>query len=238
VDRSPAAGGLQLLRRGARRAVGRGRLAAALVTARRPPVDDRPPPREDVRLVAVDPAQRTVLANLIQLYRHDMSEHRGYELDETGTYPYVHLDDYLSGPDRESWFIRVEGHLAGFVLTHRLPDGVWQVSEFFVVRPYRRRGVGRIALAKAFQLHDGRWTCFVDESNGISERMCVKAAVDAAGHEVKAGRGLSRTGIVGTVFRLSVPATPAPASTGCCAPAATATDVEPEPEEPGPLTCC
>jgi predicted acetyltransferase len=218
--------------------VGRGRLAAAVATARRAPANDRPPASEDVRLVAVDPAQRTVLGNLMQLYRHDMSEHRGYELDETGTYAYAYLDDYVTGPDRESWFIRVEGRLAGFVLTHRLPDGAWQISEFFVVRPYRRRGVGRIALAKAFQLHDGRWTCFVDESNEISERMCVKATADAAGPEVKARRGLSPTGFVGTVFRLSVPAASAPASGGCCAPAPMADDVEPEPEEQGPLTCC
>jgi predicted acetyltransferase len=238
MDRSPVAGGLQVLRRGARRAVGRGRLAAALAATRRPPVDDRPPVSEDVRLVAVEPAQRTVLANLIQLYRHDLSEHRGYELDETGTYAYAHLDDYLGGPDRESWFIRVEGRLAGFVLTHRLPDGVWQVSELFVARPYRRRGVGRIALAKAFRLHDGRWTCFVDETNGISERMCVKAATDAAGPQVKARRGLNPTGFVGTVFRLSVPAEPATASTGCCGPAPVVDEARAEPKEPGPLTCC
>jgi hypothetical protein len=93
--------------------VGRGRLAAAVASARRPSGGDRAPDPADVALVPVEPSARGVLANLFQLYRHDMSEFRSYELGEDGTYDYPSLDSYLRGGDREAWFIRVEGHLAG-----------------------------------------------------------------------------------------------------------------------------
>jgi predicted acetyltransferase len=206
VERSPVAGGLEVLRRQARRALGRGRLAAAVATVRRPRGEARPPEPADVVLVPVEPGARGVLANLFQLYRHDMSEFRGYELDEDGTYDYPSLGSYLGSEDRDAWFIRVEGRLAGFVLTRRMPEGVWEVAEFFVARSERRRGIGRLALAAAFATHEGRWTCFADEVNTASERMCAAAAASVAGEAARAARGLSRTGRVGTVFRLDVAA--------------------------------
>jgi len=228
------------VRRGLRRAIGQGRLAAA-VKGRRPPVDERSADPADVQLVRAGPDQRDVLANLIQLYRHDLSEIRGFELSDQGTYAYHHLDDYLSDPEREAYLVRVEGRLAGLATIHRLPDGVWQISEFFVARPYRRRGVGRIALRKTFETHSGRWTCFVDELNDTSLRMCA-SVVEEAGEGSRAHAGVNRTGFVGTVLRFAMPertAVEAPAAeeaSSCCGPA----PAEPAAEAPptGPVSCC
>jgi predicted acetyltransferase len=149
--------------------------------------------------------QRDVLANLVQLYRHDMASHRSYQLTEAGTYEYPYLDDYLVDPDREAWFIRADGHLAGFVLTRCLEGGVWQISEHFVARSARGRGVGRVALAEAIALHEGGWTCFVDEGNEASGRMVDGAVTDVTGAGAQTSRGLSRLGFVGTVYRFRVP---------------------------------
>lgn len=211
--------GLRLARRAARRAVGRGRLGAAVVTARRA---GRPPAatEDEVDLVRVEAGQRDVLANLVQLYRHDMAEFRGYELTEAGTYEYPYLDRYLVDCDREAWFIRVGGRLAGFVLTARQPDGVWSISEHFVARSWRGRGVGRIALAKAFASHEGGWTCFVDDDNGTSQRMCTAAVGDVGAEGARTSRGVSSNGFAGTVFRFAVP------------------DGGDAPDEPGTATCC
>lgn len=206
MDPSPVEVGRRLLRRGVRRAVGRGRLGAAVTTVRRRSAGSGVADPADVTLERAGAGQREVLANLVQLYRHDLSEFRHHELTESGTYEYGHLDDYLTGPDREAWLIRVSGRLAGFVLIRRLPDGVWQISEHFVARSCRGRGVGRIALAKAFALHHGRWTCFVDEANGVSARMCSGAVVDVGAVGARTSRGLSSTGFVGTVYRFAVPA--------------------------------
>lgn len=204
METSPVGTGLRLARRAARRAVGRGRLGAAVVAARRAGGPEPAAP-DGVQLVRVERGQREVLANLVQLYRHDMAQFRGYELAEDGTYQYPHLDLYLTEPAREAWFIRVEGSLAGFVLTRQLPDGVWQISEHFVARSWRGRGIGRIALAKAFALHEGGWTCFVDDDNGASQRMCTGAVGDVAAGGARTSRGVSSNGYAGTVFRFAVP---------------------------------
>jgi predicted acetyltransferase len=211
--------GLRLARRAARRAVGRGRLAAAVVTARRAGTPPQATP-DEVALVPVEAGQLDVLANLVQLYRHDMADFRGYQLTEAGTYEYPYLDRCVSEPDREAWFIRVGGRLAGFVLTAQRPDGVWQISEHFVARSWRGRGVGRIALAKTFALHEGGWTCFVDDDNGTSRRMCTGAVGDVGAEGARTSRGVSGNGFAGTVFRFAVP------GGGDAA------------EEPGPATCC
>ena len=221
MDGSTVQAGLRLVRRGARRAVGRGRLGAAVASAR-PAPRPRPVGSDDVVLVRVGVGERDVLANLVQLYRHDMAEFRDYELTEAGTYEYPHLDEYLTADDREAWFVRADGRLAGFVLTRRLPDGVWQISEHFVARSWRGRGVGRVALAKAFALHEGGWTCFVDDDNGTSQRMCTGAVGDVGAEGARTSRGVSGNGFVGTVYRFAVP---------------TGGDAG-DPEEPGPVTCC
>ncbi|CAN5570355.1 GNAT family N-acetyltransferase [soil metagenome] len=188
----------------------------------RPPVDERTVAPETVRLVRADVADRDVLANLMQLYRHDLAEFRGYTLGEDGTYAYPYLDANLAEPDREVYLIRAEESLVGFTTLRRLPDGAWQVSEFFVDRPYRRRGVGRIALDKAIGLHRGTWTCFVDQLNDTSLRMCSNVATEASGQDPETRTGVSALGFAGTVLRFDVPEPPAaeaaasePATTGC-----------------------
>lgn len=145
-----------------------------------------------------------MLHNLVQLYRHDLSEFRGYELDEDGTYAYGYLDRFLAEPGREAFLVRADGHLAGFVFTNRLPDGVWQVSELFVVRPYRRRGLGSIVLSKTLDLHPGRWTCFVDDLNEGSQRMC-SGVVDQRAEQARSRRVRNRSGFVGTSLRFEIP---------------------------------
>lgn len=167
------------------------------------PPDGRGVDPSSVRLEPVGPERREVVHNLVQLYRHDLSEFRGYELDERGTYAYDYLDAFLGDPDREAYLVRVDDSLAGFVFTHRLPDGVWQVSELFVVRPHRRSGVGRVALTKTFELHPGRWMCFVDELNEASRRLC-DGVLEERGEDTKVRRRRNRLGFIGTARRFTI----------------------------------
>ena len=97
----------------------------------------------DLRLIDVREADKAVLANLIQLYRYDLSEFRGYELSPHGTYAYRYLDHYFLDQGRRASFIEVDSHLAGFCLTRRLEPDLCSMAEFFVVRAHRHRGVAR-----------------------------------------------------------------------------------------------
>jgi predicted acetyltransferase len=114
-----------------------------------------------VRLIPVDKTDKAVLRRLLELYLYDFSEYTGEDVDRHGFYSYDYLDPYWTDPDRHPFLLWVDEHIAGFVLVRgRLgPDGqrVHYIAEFFVMRKYRRRKVGREAAFLAFNLFPGKW---------------------------------------------------------------------------------
>jgi predicted acetyltransferase len=124
--------------------------------------------------VEVTPAalhEKTVLRRLLELYKHDLSEFTGEDLDAHGLFGYRYLDHYWTEPARWPFLVvcTSEGtsgacarRLAGFALvTDRtlLPEsaGGHGLAEFFVLRAYRRRGVGASAARQLFDRFPGRW---------------------------------------------------------------------------------
>jgi predicted acetyltransferase len=115
----------------------------------------------NVDLLAVGAEDKSVIAQLLQLYLHDFSEFEPRELSAHGTFDYAWLDSYFTAPDREAHLITVAGRPAGFALARcdvDGDDGAWNVSEFFVVRGHRGRGVAAQAARLLFQRHPGLWT--------------------------------------------------------------------------------
>jgi predicted acetyltransferase len=113
-----------------------------------------------------------LLANLLELYVHDLSEvFPLIELGPDGRFGYDPLLLYWSEPERRFPFvIRCAGRAAGFVLVTRGspasddPD-VFDVAEFFILRRYRRSGVGRLAAFLLWDRLPGRWIVRVSEAN-------------------------------------------------------------------------
>src|SRR3990170_2849030 len=99
-----------------------------------------------IDLVEATAADRPVLDNLGQLYAYDFSEILGVDADNDGRFHSIALGDWPS-PERRCFIVRAEGRLAGFALVHKGsalsedPD-VTDMEEFFVMRKYRRVGVG------------------------------------------------------------------------------------------------
>jgi predicted acetyltransferase len=128
----------------------------------------------NVTLEAAGPNRRETFANLFQLYTHDFSEQwagadRG-ELSEAGLFEtYPPLDAYWAEPGRAPFLIRVDGHVAGFVLINRYSHSGLPldhaVAEFFVVRKHRRGGVGRAAALAAIAPRPGQWELAVARRN-------------------------------------------------------------------------
>lgn len=119
----------------------------------------------NVDLAPVAEQDKPVLANLIQLYRYDFSEIRGYNLTAHGTFVYRYLDHYFTEDTREACFITADGTLAGFTMTRCLDDGAREVSEFFVARRHRRHGIGQDAACQMFRRHPGPWQLAFDHAN-------------------------------------------------------------------------
>ena len=122
----------------------------------------------DVRLVPGAPDDAPLLANMMELYLHDLSEAFPIELGPDGRFGYENLSLYWSEPERRfPFFVRLGDRLAGFVLIAREPDHPpkHDVAEFFVLRRYRRFGIGRRAAVLAWDRFPGSWTVRVSLGN-------------------------------------------------------------------------
>ncbi|GGP14067.1 GNAT family N-acetyltransferase [Nonomuraea glycinis] len=103
---------------------------------------------------------------VLQLYLHDFSEVRELDVTPHGTFTFPYLDHYFTEEDREACFIAANGVLAGFGMTRRLKDdGSREMSEFFVLRRHRRRGVGRAAALQVLRRHPGQWRLSFNHAN-------------------------------------------------------------------------
>jgi predicted acetyltransferase len=115
--------------------------------------------------IEINPAEvseRPILRHLMELYLYDFSEFDNADLGPSGLYEYPYLDHYWVEPERSPFLVRLDGHLAGFVLVARynyltgLKD-TWTIAEFFIMRKYRHQGVGEHAARLIFDQFHGAW---------------------------------------------------------------------------------
>ncbi len=109
----------------------------------------------DVRIDPVEPSERAALLRLLELYQHDFSERTLADVGDDGAFGWNDVDRWWREPDRHPFFVRVDGRLAGFALV-RAGDP-HDMDQFFVLRKYRRGGVGIAAARAVFARFPGAW---------------------------------------------------------------------------------
>lgn len=127
--------------------------------------DAEPSSTAPVTLESASSREAVLLSNLMELYIHDLSALFPHvKLGEDGRYGYSELPSYWSGENgRCAFVIREDGRVAGFVLARRgspaseNPSAL-DIAEFFVLRQFRARGVGRAAAALLWNRMPGSWT--------------------------------------------------------------------------------
>lgn len=128
------------------------------------------PPSTHIEVIPAAQDQEPILANLLELYAHDLSELHNIELGVDGRYGYRYLPLYWIEPDRYPFLVKMNGKLAGFVLIKRgseISDNamIWDMTEFFIVRRYRRYGIGTHAAHEVWRQFPGLWEIRVMERN-------------------------------------------------------------------------
>jgi len=122
-------------------------------------------------LIPIDSHNLPVLENLMQFYLYDFSVYfcgdEDGAVDEAGLFqlgiPLARYRDGRAGEHRyRGWLARVDGQWAGFALigTRMLeasPGPGWNIDEFFVMRCFRRRGIGRVMARRVFDTARGLW---------------------------------------------------------------------------------
>lgn len=126
----------------------------------------------DIRVATA--SERPALENLLQFYIHDFSELFAgtlrCDVESDGRYRSdIPLANWWSLVDHLPLLLRVNDKLAGFVLlnatAHSGAAVDRNIAEFFVVRKYRRRGMGRVAAHTLFNRYPGRWEAAVMRAN-------------------------------------------------------------------------
>ena len=113
-----------------------------------------------VNVSEVSENDKLVPRNLLNLYLYDLSEFKGTDVNAHGFFEYRRLDQYWYDDSCHAFFITVNGNTAGFVLVHKydlLEQNRNVISEFFVMRKYRKLGVGKQAAHKIFETFPGGW---------------------------------------------------------------------------------
>lgn len=126
-------------------------------------------PSAHIEVIPATLEQAPILANLLELYAHDFSEFFDLEIGADGRFGYSPLPLYWTEPDRYPFLVTI-GKLTGFALVKRGSevsgkDTVWDMAEFFVLRGYRRRGIGTQIAHEVWRRFPGLWEVRVLQSN-------------------------------------------------------------------------
>lgn len=131
----------------------------------------------NTELIVAHKEDEIIIANLLQFYIYDFSEFIGGDVNETGLYePYTDLANYWNEGDRKfPYIIKSGGKYAGFVLVKKMEsnkDG-YTIAEFFIMRKYRRTGIGRNIAKQIFNGSKGEWEVFQRETNKPAQEFWV-----------------------------------------------------------------
>jgi predicted acetyltransferase len=106
-------------------------------------------------------ADMNIIANLLQLHAHDISEFEDADVDEEGLFHYDSSYYEWTEKDQNPFLIRVAGKIVGFVLMVQEEkedhSPFFFVADFFILKKYRGQGIGQAAAFQLFDLFPGEW---------------------------------------------------------------------------------
>lgn len=106
--------------------------------------------------------QKAVIENLMQFYLYDFTQFLDIDVTERGSFaPYPGIDEYwIMRETRFPYLITYDNKPAGFALIDRLDNNAeadFYLCEFFIMKKYRRSGLGTWASHQLFDRLRGRW---------------------------------------------------------------------------------
>ena len=115
----------------------------------------------EVELIPASESDQDRIYNLWHYYIYDMSEFTGQNPSPEGIYV-THpseINAYWERDDHQPFVIQCDGELAGFSLIRRFPADptFYDINAFFVLRKYKRAGVGRTAFGMCVAQLPGKW---------------------------------------------------------------------------------
>ena len=126
----------------------------------------------NIQLQIPSRSDRNLVRHLMELYQYDFSEFDGQDLDEHGCFGYGDLDYFWFEPTHAVFLVTVDEKLAGFVLIDNevvVTGNERSVTEFFILRKYRRQGIGKQVAIEVFRRLPAKWEVRVIEQNSPAQ---------------------------------------------------------------------
>jgi predicted acetyltransferase len=114
----------------------------------------------DLEIRPAGEADQPVIQEMSSLYVYDISEFTGWDCADSGRYGCRSFHEYRAEPACHPFLVKVDGKLAGFALINdqgAFPETQHNVGEFFVLRKWRRRGIGERVARFVFDRFRGGW---------------------------------------------------------------------------------
>lgn len=114
--------------------------------------------------------------NLYQFYLYDFSEMLEFPVEADGRYEEDDIDHLWRNPVGHGFLLKVNGELAGLAIVEEWTkdptsaEAVINMDEFFVLRKFRRRGVGEGFARALFDKFPGRWRVAQVPENTAAQR--------------------------------------------------------------------
>ena len=127
----------------------------------------------NLEIISASIFDKPILRQMMELYLYDLSEFTNTDINEHGYFDYSYLDNYWVESNRYPFLIRVENKLAGFTLVHQntySPNKHYHLAEFFILRKYRKQGIGRRVAFYIFDLLCGGWEVYHPHTNLVAQK--------------------------------------------------------------------
>ena len=140
-------------------------------------------------LAELETGERPLLRRLFELYLYDFSEMEHADLDDEGWFvPNAGwwLERFWREPGKRSLLLRAAGKPAGFALLDDCSpiagsDDRRYIAAFFVLRAYRRRGLGAAMAREIFRRSPGRWQVLEVRANPRAQAFWRRVIGEATG---------------------------------------------------------
>lgn len=122
----------------------------------------------NVEVKKVELGQKPILRNLIEYYEYDFSIYTNRDVNSSGTFEYKYLDNYWTEENRYPYFIINDGRYVGFALIRKISnkdEKHYSMAEFFILKKYRRKNIGKKAAYILFDNYKGSWHIHQHEKN-------------------------------------------------------------------------
>lgn len=110
-----------------------------------------------IELQNITIGKKELLRNLFELYTYDFSDYMDVDVDDHGRLAEGYINRYFHSSAYHSYLIVCAGKIAGFVIVKAEAPHLYTIDQFFIMKKYRRTGLGKTVACRIFDKHQGQW---------------------------------------------------------------------------------